>query len=305
MPGAVEIIQPRGVARGDPTGLQVRRTLPTRQRSLIGGWCFIDHYGPDDVARSGGMRVPPHPHTGLATVSWLFEGEVEHRDSAGHRAFVRPGEVNLMTAGRGISHSEMSTTAVPRLHGVQLWVALPDAARFADPRFEHHVPELVREGGLTARVFIGSALGSRSPVATHSPLLGAELVLEPEAAEVIELDPAFEYGVLVDSGELEVDGSTTRPGELIVLPRGRASLRLQARDRARLILLGGEPLGEPIVMWWNFIGRSHDEIVDFASQWQAELDGRAHEAVFGLPIDDPNPALPAPPLPQARLRSRG
>src|SRR5688572_17921795 len=132
---------PREVPLGGPRAMTVRRTLPQRGRSLIGAWCFLDHYGPDPVAESGGMSVAPHPHTGLQTVSWLFEGEIEHRDSAGNHAMVLPGEVNLMTAGRGISHSEVSTGATTVLHGAQLWVALPDADRHADPGFEHYAPD--------------------------------------------------------------------------------------------------------------------------------------------------------------------
>ena len=131
---------PREVPLGGLRAMTVRRTLPQRQRSLIGAWCFVDHYGPDPVDDTGGMNVAPHPHTGLQTVSWLFEGEIEHRDSAGNHAMVRPGEVNLMTAGRGISHSEISTPGTRTLHGAQLWVALPDADRHVEPDFAHHAP---------------------------------------------------------------------------------------------------------------------------------------------------------------------
>ena len=143
----VEIMAPRDVPLGGPRAMRVRRTLPQRERSLIGAWCFVDHYGPDEVADTGGMVVPPHPHTGLQTVSWLFTGEVEHRDSAGHHAMVRPGEVNLMTAGRGISHSEVSTADTTLLHGAQLWVALPDHARDTAPTFAHHAPTPVTGDG--------------------------------------------------------------------------------------------------------------------------------------------------------------
>src|SRR6478752_5033763 len=152
----VEILEPREVPLGGPRAMTVRRTLPQRRRSLIGGWCFIDHYGPDDVSATGGMRVPPHPHTGLQTVSWLFEGEVDHRDSVGTHALVRPGELNLMTAGHGISHSEVSTPGTARLHGVQLWVALPEASRDVAPFFEHHAPAAVPLGDATVRAFVGS-----------------------------------------------------------------------------------------------------------------------------------------------------
>ncbi len=159
--------------------MTVRRTLPARERSFVGAWCFVDHYGPDDVSASGGMDVAPHPHCGLATVSWLFSGEVEHRDSLGTVATVRPGEVNLMTAGRGISHSEVSTPATSVLHGAQLWVVLPAALADVEPRFEHFVPEVVQAGaGVRAQVFVGSLWGSSSPVRVETPLVGAEVVLE-------------------------------------------------------------------------------------------------------------------------------
>src|SRR4051794_30446226 len=138
--GGMEVLTPRDVPLGGLRAMTVRRTLPQRQRSLIGAWCFVDHYGPDDTTTTGGMDVPPHPHTGLATVSWLFTGEVEHRDSHGVHATVRPGELNLMTGGHGIAHSEVSTPDTTVLHGVQLWIALPDHARDAPRDFAHHAP---------------------------------------------------------------------------------------------------------------------------------------------------------------------
>src|SRR6478735_10294254 len=155
----VQVLAPRDVPLGGPRAMRVRRTLPQRGRTTIGAWCFADHYGPDDVAVSGGMVVPPHPHTGLQTVSWLFSGEIEHRDSLGSHAFVRPGELNLMTAGHGISHSEVSTPGTARLHGVQLWVALPEASRDVAPFFEHHAPVVGRIGDATVRTFVGALAG--------------------------------------------------------------------------------------------------------------------------------------------------
>ena len=139
--------------------MRVRRTLPQRQRSLIGAWCFVDHYGPDEVDETGGMVLPAHPHTGLQTASWLFDGELEHRDSVGSRATVRPGELNLMTAGRGISHTEVSTPGTTTLHGAQLWIALPDGSRHVEPRFEHFAPEPVRGPGWEARAGPGVVEG--------------------------------------------------------------------------------------------------------------------------------------------------
>lgn len=162
------VLHPREVPLGGPRAIRVRRTLPQRERSLIGAWCFADHYGPQDVRSGPGMDVPPHPHTGLQTVSWLFSGEVEHRDSAGVHAMVRPGELNLMTAGAGICHSEVSTAATTVLHGVQLWVALPDADRDTGRDFAHFVPTPRAVGGATLRVFLGELAGQRSPVHTFT-----------------------------------------------------------------------------------------------------------------------------------------
>ena len=163
----VELLVPRQVPLGGPRAMDVRRTLPQRQRSLIGAWCFLDHYGPDQVGDSGGMKVPRHPHTGLQTVSWLFTGEIEHRDSAGFHAAVRPGEVNLMTAGRGISHSEFSTPDTTVLHGAQLWVALPDTARHMAPTFEHYRPGAGQRKRLDHARLPGRALRVR--LARHNP----------------------------------------------------------------------------------------------------------------------------------------
>ncbi|MFC6091839.1 pirin family protein [Saccharothrix lopnurensis] len=302
-PGAavVEVLEPRDVPLGGPRAMTVRRTLPQRSRSLIGAWCFADHYGPDDVSVSGGMDVAPHPHTGLQTASWLFSGEIEHRDSLGVHALVRPGELNLMTAGHGICHSEVSTPATTVLHGVQLWIALPDADRDAPRDFQHHVPEPAGLGGATARVFLGTLAGHTSPVRTSTPLLGAELVLDPGARLVLEVDPAFEHGVLVDLGGVELEGTALAGGALGCLGVGASRLRLDnpGDAPARVVLLGGEPFGERLVMWWNFVGRSHDEVARYREQWQegSERFGR----VEGYPGD----RLPAPPLPGGRLRPRG
>ncbi|XAS65704.1 pirin family protein [Micrococcaceae bacterium Sec5.8] len=309
----VEVLVPRQVPLGGPRAMDVRRTLPQRQRSLIGAWCFLDHYGPDRVGESGGMRVPRHPHTGLQTVSWLFTGGIEHRDSAGFHAEVRPGEVNLMTAGRGISHSEFSTPATDVLHGAQLWVALPDGARRMAPTFEHYQPEPLAGPGWSMRVFLGSLAGAVSPVTTHTPLLGAEIIVTAGSSLSVDTDPSFEHGVLVDTGTLTVEGHPVARDHLAYLPVGRTTLTLAAGDEAlRVLLIGGAPLGEPIVMWWNFVGRSHEEIVEFRSIWQAEIGAEVAPAGAGtettsrfgpFPAGEPAP-LPAPALPNARLRPR-
>jgi redox-sensitive bicupin YhaK (pirin superfamily) len=304
----VEILEPREVPLGGPRAMTVRRTLPQRRRSLIGGWCFVDHYGPDDVSETGGMQVPPHPHTGLQTVSWLFEGEIDHRDSVGSHALVRPGELNLMTAGRGISHSEVSTPQTRRLHGVQLWVALPSAFRDVEPFFEHHVPVPTSLGETTVRTFVGSLAGGGTTATVFSALVGAELLVPAGTSVTVPLDPRFEHGVLVDAGEVTVAGDAVPIAHLAYLCPGRDAVDVVAGadGPARLLLLGGEPLGEEIVMWWNFIGRSHEDVVAARAEWQRDvIDGEDPDGRFGTVRGFDGSALPAPALPTVRLKPRG
>jgi quercetin 2,3-dioxygenase len=248
------------------------------------------------------MDVPPHPHTGLQTVSWLFSGEVEHRDSAGVHAVVRPGELNLMTAGAGICHSEVSTPATSILHGVQLWVALPDADRETGRDFAHFAPEPIAAGGAVVRVFLGQLSGSRSPVHTFTPLLGAQVDLEPTARVALDVDPAFEHGVLLDQGRVEVAGTVLEVADLAFQGTGRdvLTLRNDGDSPARVLILGGAPFAEELVMWWNFVGRSHDDIAAYRRMWQ-DNDTR-FGAVEGYRGSVPR--LPAPPLPNATLRPR-
>ncbi|MFE0647041.1 pirin family protein [Streptomyces sp. NPDC059534] len=297
----IEILTARDVPLGGPRAMTVRRTLPQRARTLIGAWCFADHYGPDRVAESGGMDVAPHPHTGLQTVSWLFAGEIEHRDSLGTHAFVRPGEINLMTGGHGISHTEVSTPGTTLLHGVQLWVALPDAHRHAPRDFQHHAPEALRVDGAELRVFLGTLAGRTSPVRTFTPLLGAQLLIDAGATVTLDVDPDFEHGLLVDEGDVRLEGTPLLPAELGYAAPGRTTLTLaNTSDRpARTILLGGPPFEEEIVMWWNFIGRDHQDIVEAREEWERSSDRFGH--VDGYPGD----RLPAPALPNAVITPRG
>lgn len=302
----LEVLEPREVPLGGPRAIRVRRTLPQRQRSLIGAWCFCDHYGPHDLRRSAGMDVPPHPHTGLQTISWLFSGEVEHRDSAGVHTPIRPGELNLMTAGAGICHSEVSIAvnrgAAAVLHGVQLWVALPDSDRDTARGFDHYVPEPISLPGAVARVFLGRLAGGRSPVHTFTPLLGAQLDLEVGARVTLDLDPAFEHGVLCDQGEVAMHDVALTVGELGYQGPGRPTLALHndGDQPGRVVVLGGTPFAEQLVMWWNFVGRSHDEIAAYRRLWEEgdECFG-AVQGYRGTPA-----RLPAPVLPTVRLRPR-
>ncbi|TWD83109.1 hypothetical protein FB561_4264 [Kribbella amoyensis] len=310
----LELLEPRHVVLGRTT--TVRRLLPNKNRRMIGAWCFVDHYGPEDltsrvdsygVPGERGMLVPPHPHTSLQTVSWLLEGEIEHRDSAGSHALVRPGELNIMTSGPGIAHSEVSSPAAPpRLHGVQLWVALPDSVRnTVTPAFNAYADLPVLElDGARAKVMVGAVGGVTSPAPAYSPLVGADLTIEPGWTVTIPLSPEFEYGVLVVEGSLSAGELAPGFGELAYFGTGREAIDVTASaEGARCLLLGGEPFDEQLVMWWNFIGRDHDEVVAARNDWMASLEsgGSARFPVVRGYEGDP---LPAPPLPATRLKPR-
>ncbi|MFF2327438.1 MULTISPECIES: pirin family protein [unclassified Streptomyces] len=293
-----ELLSPRHVRLGEST--EVRRLLPNLGRRMVGAWAFVDHYGPDDIAGEPGMQVPPHPHMGLQTVSWLHDGEVLHRDSLGSLRTIRPRELGLMTSGRAISHSEESPASHARfLHGAQLWVALPDAHRHAEPHFQHHtdLPTVIAPG-LTATLILGELDGATSPGTTYTPIVGADLALSGGAEARLPLDPDFEYAVLSMSGRTVVDGVPVLPGSMLYLGCGRTELPLRADTDAGLMLLGGEPFEEEIVMWWNFIGRSHEEIEEARREW---TEGSRFGEVHGYAGD----RLPAPVVPPVALKPRG
>ena len=293
------MIEARKTVVGD--GTEVRRLLPQRTLRTIGAWCFLDHYGPDEVSRGPGMRVPPHPHIGLQTVTWLFQGLVLHRDSLGSRQLIRPGELNLMTAGRGISHSEESAAGRPlMLHGLQLWIALPEEQRHAGPRFAHHdrLP-VVREDGVTVTVAIGEYRGERSAAEVFSPLVGYEVAVPGGDDFVLPVREDFEHGVVAVDGSAVVGGALIAPGLLAHLPAGRSEISLSpagGRRLARFFVLGGAPFGERLLMWWNFVARDGEEIARAREDWEA---GR-----FGQVQGYPGAPLTAPPLPGVPLRPR-
>jgi quercetin 2,3-dioxygenase len=294
-----ELLAAREVDLGE--GTPVRRLLPKRQRATIGAWCFVDHFGPLDLGGGPGMRVPPHPHIGLQTVTWLLEGEVLHRDSLGNRQPIRPGQLNLMTAGRGIAHSEESPAGrPPGLHGVQLWTALPLGSAAVAPAFDHlpDLPLVETGGGIRVTVLLGELLDARSPARSYSELVGADLESSAAAAERLPLRPDFEYGAVALAGATVVDGVPLRPGTLLYLGASRTTLEVRTAGPARLLLLGGEPFGEPLFMWWNLVAHSSEEIEQARSDWAA---GRRFGEVRGFD----GPRLEAPPLPPGRLRPRG
>jgi quercetin 2,3-dioxygenase len=286
-----EITEAREAQVGD---MAVRRLLPLRLRRSVGAWCFVDHYGPMSVDGVTGMRVPPHPHIGLQTVTWLISGNVLHRDSLGSEQVIRPGQLNLMTAGRGIAHSEESPADHdPSLHGVQLWVALPDASRHTEPAFAHHAELPVTGiGGFEVTVFAGSLAGARSPAATFSEIVGAELAAPRDASGSIPLAHEHEHVIFVAIGQARVDVTVLRPGQLLYLGPGHDQVNMTALAGGRLFLLGGVPLGEPLLMWWNLVARTPAEIEATVADWR---EGR-----FGTVAGYHGEPLPAPPLTNLR-----
>jgi quercetin 2,3-dioxygenase len=296
---AVDVLEARKTAIGD--GTEVRRLLPQRTLRTVGAWCFLDHYGPDDVSIGSGMRVPPHPHIGLQTASWLFEGLVLHRDSLGSRQMIRPGELNLMTAGRGIAHSEESAAGRPAaLHGLQLWIALPAQDRFTEPRFAHHADlPVVREDGATVTVVVGEHRGERSPAEVFTPLVGLEVAVPGGGDFALPAREDFEYGVVAVDGSAVVAGALIAPGLLAHLPVGVPEIRFSpagGRTHARFFVLGGVPFGERLLMWWNFVARTGGEITQAREDWAAGRFGDVHGY--------PGQPLAAPPLPTVPLKPR-
>jgi redox-sensitive bicupin YhaK (pirin superfamily) len=286
------IVNPRLVKLTTRTEVDIKRSFPQPALRRIGAWVFLDHFGPTEQV--DGMVVANHPHTGLQTVTWPFAGEVEHRDSVGSVQVLRPGELNLMTAGRGISHSEISQVGPKSLHATQLWVALPEANRNVEPFFEHHheLPVLSFHDSVV-KVFIGTLGTGVSPATVFSPLVGAELQVSGEFS--LPLNPSFEHGILVVAGDVTVNGQTVGVDDLIYLEVGEKAV---VSGAGKAILLGGEPFTEHIVMWWNFIGRSHAEIVAWREAWNAQgADWPSFEDKVGGWI-------PAPELPNVTLNPR-
>ncbi|MET0741471.1 MAG: pirin family protein [Candidatus Nanopelagicales bacterium] len=303
-PPTVELLEPREVPLGGQRAMLVRRTLPHKNIRTIGAWCFVDDYGPADIAGTDGMQVPPHPHTGLQTVSWLLEGDVLHRDSLGSQQRIEPGQLNLMTAGSGIAHAEQSpeTRASDALRGVQLWVALPDDQRHAAPAFDHHADlPVVEDDSWRATVLLGSFDGVESPARAFTPIVGAEVRVDA-GEHRLPLDRAFEHGLLALDEGLAFDGLQAQPGSMVYLDEERPDVAVSAASAGRLLLLGGIPLDEELLMWWNFVARDHDEIVEMRTAWMQAVEGA--DTRFGQVTAYEGPSLPAPAMPMTRLRAR-
>ena len=276
----------------DVGAFTVRRALPASQRQMVGPFIFLDHVGPGEVISSEKFDVRPHPHIGLATVTYLFDGAIVHRDSVGSVQPIHPGDVNWMTAGKGIAHSERGPEELRgkqiKVHGFQTWVALPKPSEEASPTFFHHgkadLPMITGDGA-TVRLAVGSLYGERAPVATFSEMFFADVTLE--AGAKLPLDASHEErAAYLAEGTVEIGGDTFEPGRLIVFKPGEG-MTIAAKTPARLILLGGEPMDGPRHIWWNFVSSSKDRIEAAKADWKA---GR-FDKVFGderdfIPLPD-------------------
>lgn len=283
-------------------GFVIHRALPSRQRRMVGAWCFLDHAGPAEFGEGQGLRVGPHPHIGLQTFTWMIEGEVLHRDSLGYEQLISPGQVNLMTAGRGIVHAEDTPNAsAGRLHAAQLWIALPDAERHREPAFRNY-PDLpvVDAGGFRITVLVGTAFGETSPVPVYSPLVGLDLAAAGAGTQSVPLDAGFEYAALTLRGEVEIDGEQLAPGTLMYLGAGRTHLSLRCAGPAQLLIIGGVPFDEEILLWWNFVGRTQAEIEAATYEWNHNVER------FGEVRGSTSPRLAAPDMAGLQIKaSRG
>ncbi|WP_111640737.1 pirin family protein [Marinimicrobium alkaliphilum] len=286
-------IQKLTARSSDVGGIPVARMLPSRHRRTIGAWCFLDHAGPVRFAPGEqGLQVGPHPHTSLQTFTWMITGEALHKDSLGSEQVIRPGQVNLMTAGKGITHTEQSLNPELGLHAAQLWIALPYAERHCEPRFDHY-PELPRFalGELEATLLMGEYNERQAPTLAYSPLVGMDLQWQQAGSQILELRPDFEYGVVALEGDLELDGHALATDELAYLGINRESVTLTVKDRGRALLIGGTPLEKAPVIWWNFVGYSKDEVSEAQRQWELD-DGR-----FGAVHDNALARMNPPAIP--------
>ncbi|WP_314428392.1 pirin family protein [uncultured Microbacterium sp.] len=295
------VLEPREVPLGGVRGMNVLRVLPHRNLPTIGAWCFLDRFGPADTR----MRVEPHPHIGLQTVTWPLVGEIRHRDSLGSDADLRRGQLNLMTAGNGISHSEYSIGDDPiPLDALQFWVVLPESARHGSGGFERHteLPQVTLSADAgedaTGVVVLGEFAGAVSPATVYTPIVGAEISVPAGTRVRLPLRPEWEHALMLVECDATVATHAMPRNEMLYLGDSREFVEVYSAQGALLFLIGGEPFENEIVMWWNFAGRTHDEIVEARADWEAASDR------FGV-VDGHDIRIPAPPLPDVRLMPRG
>ena len=280
-------------------GTVIKRALPSRHKRMIGAWCFLDHAGPVHFPQGDGLDVGPHPHIGLQTFTWMIDGTMMHTDSLGTHQLIQPRQVNLMTAGYGISHTEVAPDTETQMHAAQLWIALPDDKINMAPRFDHY-PELpvLSQDGIEFTVLVGEFLATRSPVQVHSELLGVDLSAQDSSSAALPLNPKFEYGFMALEGTATVNGHELNEDNMVVLEPGLKQVKIDVHAGSRVLLLGGEPFESPILLWWNFVGRTQEELNLAREQW-INQDER-----FGSIPDYEGPRLEAPAFPDKMRASR-
>jgi quercetin 2,3-dioxygenase len=255
----------------DLGGVHIARALPIHERRLVGPWCFLDRAGPMSFEPDGGVNVGAHPHIGLQTVTWLFDGEMLHHDSLGNDVIARPGSVNVMTAGSGIAHAEQTPRVnTGHLNAAQLWVALPDASRDQPASFASiaAAPVVDARAGLIT-TFAGSLAGATSPAPHFSDLVGAEVTIHANHDLEIDVEPGFEHAVLLVDGDCSLDDQAIEPRRLYYMGTQRRSVCFRSRAGGRVLFIGGPPFPETILMWWNFVARTPEEIAQARADWQA------------------------------------
>lgn len=280
-------------------GTVIKRALPSREKRMIGAWCFLDHAGPVTFPQGDGLDVGPHPHTGLQTFTWMIEGTLMHTDSLGSKQLIRPYQVNLMTAGHGISHTEVAPETETQMHAAQLWIALPDEKLHMPPQFDHY-PVLPKadQDQIEFTVLVGEFMGQTSPVAVHTPLVGVDMTAQAESKTRIPLNPAFEYGFLALEGHAWVNGHELTQENMVVLEPGLEHIDVEIPKGHRVLLIGGEPFETPILLWWNLVGRTTEGLREAREQWVN------HDPRFGEIPDYEGPRLEAPTFPDKMRASK-
>ncbi len=280
-------------------GTIIKRALPSREKRMIGAWCFLDHAGPIQFTAGEGLDVGPHPHIGLQTFTWMIEGTVMHTDSLGSKQLIRPKQVNLMTAGHGISHTEVAPDSETRMHTAQLWIALPDEKRDMPPQFDHYpnLPTVQQEGALIT-ILVGDFAGQQSPVAVHTPMMGADIEAVKDTDILLELNPVFEYGVIALDQDAVINGHALTQDNMLVLETENQQLHIRMKQGSRVLLIGGEPFKSEIILWWNLVARTTEEIREACEQWMN------HDSRFGEIPDYQGARLIAPVMPEKLKASK-
>ncbi|WP_151714025.1 pirin family protein [Acinetobacter bereziniae] len=280
-------------------GTVIKRALPSRQKRMIGAWCFLDHAGPVTFPQGDGLDVGPHPHIGLQTFTWMIEGTMMHTDSIGSKQLIRPKQVNLMTAGYGISHTEVAPDTETRMHAAQLWIALPDDKINMAPQFDHYpVLPIVEKDNVEFTVLVGEFMDTVSPVQVHTELLGIDFFAKEQTKTRIPLNPKFEYGFMALEGDAIVNGHDLNSDNMVVLEPGISQIEVELPKGSRLLLIGGEPFESPILLWWNLVGRTQEELKTATEQWINQ------DARFGTIPDYDGPRLEAPAFPDKMRPSK-